>query len=260
MGTFVRFGFIVRGMLYLLTGIYGLLAAIGLQGSTKDTLEIVKTIGSIPFGNIALVATFVGLVGYGSWGLIRAIIGPLDKGSRAKGLITRIGYLTSGLSYLVLSIIPIHLLLNMATVDSSSSKSSALLLFHLPGGLLLVTIIGLIIIAGGISQIYYGYQENFKKSLQTMKSKRQEKILMTAGKIGYVARGIVFSLIGIFFLKAGLTGNAIQAKDPGEILIWTWQQIGGSILLGIISTGLIALGIYSIIASKAVKLKAYEKS
>lgn len=256
----VRYGFVVRGILYLLLGLYGLAAAIGLTGNINNTTDIVKTLGLLPLGKIVLILVLIGLIGYGIWGLIRAIIDPLNKGAKPKGLVVRVGYLTSGLSYLALSLLPVHLLLNMAAGNSSNSKTSAGLLFQILGGTWVVTFIGLIITAGGFGQIIYGFKESFKKSLKIMPTGKEKNMLMITGKYGYAVRGLVFALIGIFFLKAGLTGNAGMAKDPGEILLWTWQQSGGPVLLGVISVGLIALGIYSIIASQEVKLKSNEKS
>src|ERR1035437_8195816 len=91
----VRFGFIVRGILYLLTGLYGFVAAIGLSGGTKDTFQIVNMLGGVTFGKIFLILLFVGFIGYGIWGIIRAL--------RNGSFFIRAGYSISGLSYLSLS-------------------------------------------------------------------------------------------------------------------------------------------------------------
>lgn len=242
----IRFGFVVRGVLYLLTGLYGFVAAIGLGGGTKDAFEIVKILGGIPFGKVFLVILFTGFVGYGIWGIIRVI--------RKGNLFIRIGYLTSGLSYLSLSLIPLSLFLNSSVVDSTNYQNTALFLLRLPGGRFSVAVIGLVIIAGGVGQIIYSIQGKFKKELPPMKLNKKEKVLIATGKFGYLVRGLIFSLIGFFFLKAGLTGNASQTKDPGQILFWSWQQSGGPFILGAISIGLMAFGIYSIVTSRVVKL------
>lgn len=251
-GFLVRFGFIVRGVLYILTGLYGFVAAIGLNSGTKDTFQIVNMLGGTPFGKIFLILLFIGFVGYGIWGIIRAL--------RNNDFFVRIGYLISGLSYLFLSLIPLDLFFNLSVVDSNNYQNTALFLFRLPGGTLSVVVIGLIIIAGGIGQIIYSVQGKFKKSLQPMKSYKKEEILVSTGKFGYLVRGLIFSLIGFFFLKAGITGNASQVKDPGQILFWSWQQNGGSFMLGAISIGLVALGIYSIFTSRLIKLTINEKN
>lgn len=217
-GSIVRFGFVTRGILYLLTGFYGTAAVIGLSANPKDATEIIKTLGTIPFGNIILLAIFVGCVGYGVWGLIRA--------SRPGVLITRIGYLSSGLWYLVLSILPIQLFLRITVSKTTFGPANA--------GLFIV-LIGVIIIIGGAGQIVYGYRKSFKKTLKTIKSERQEYLLLAVGKYGYIARGVTFVLLGTSF---------VLGKAPG-----------GPVLLGIISIGLMALGAYSIIASRIVKLK-----
>lgn len=218
METLVRFGFIVRGILYFVTGLYGLEAVIGLQANPKDTTEIVKILGSIPFGNIILLTIFIGCVGYGVWGLVRA--------RRQGKVISRIGYFSSGLWYLFLGILPIQLLLKITTSPMS---------FSFPKIGLFVA--GLLIIAGGVGQIIYGFREKFKKTLKTIKSEKQEDLIMAIGKYGYIARGVTFVLLGVTF---------VLGRAPG-----------GPILLGLVSVGLMALGIYSIIASRESNLKSY---
>lgn len=220
----VRFGFVVRGILYLLTGYYGLIVAIGLQRHTKDIGEIVKILGSIPFGQIVLIAIFVGLLGYGIWGFVRAF--------RANNFVNRISCLVSGVCYFALCVLPINLLLN-------NSKTSSRWPIDLPLGFWVIIIVGLALMVGGMAQIIYGFKESFEKTLKPMTSAKGKKILLVTGKYGYMARGLIFVLLGMTF---------VLGRAPS-----------GSVLLGITSAGLMALGAYSIFASRVVKLKVDDK-
>lgn len=224
----VRFGFVVRGTLYLLTGYYGLMAAIGLQRHAKDMGEIVKVLGSIPFGKIVLSAVFMGFLGYGLWGFVRA--------TRAKNLVGRVSCFISGISYLAISFLPFNLLLNIAATNTPSSESSTHWLLNLPGGFWVIVIVGLVIMIGGMAQIIYGFEKSFEKTFKPTTSAKQKKILLVTGKYGYMARGLIFVLLGMTF---------ILGRAPG-----------GSLLLGVTSAGLMAFGAYSIVASRVVKLKA----
>lgn len=252
---FVRFGFVVRGIIYVLIGLYGVMASIGLHDGLKNTFDVVTSLGNFPFGKSILILIFIGFVGYGSWGIIRSFFDPLNKGKDIGGIATRIGYFSSGLSYFALSVLPYHLIFNMDSVYSSGTKNIANILDNFTGGFILIMMLGLIIIVSGLGQVIYGLKEDFRNALIEVKSKNKKKIIILTGKIGYISRGIIYTILGIFFFKAGLVSDSIQAKDPSEILNWVWEQTGGSILLGLFSLGLIALGLYLIISSTVIKFK-----
>lgn len=251
--TLIRFGFIIRGILYLLTGFYGLEAAIGVGHGAKDITEIIKTLGQIPFGKIILLIIFIGLVGYGLGGFVRLWFGK-------RKLLTRLGYGASGLAYLSVALIPLRLLMNLASPGASSSKKYASTLAGLPGGYLILTLIGLATVFAGFGQIKYGYKEKFRRNLKKLGSDEEKEAVDLTGKYGYSARGVIITLIGLSLLLAGLTGNIFRIKDPTEILLWILQQREGPILLGIISGGLMALGAYSVIVSRKVKINIDEKN
>lgn len=255
---FVRFGFIVRGIVYVLLGIYGVKSAIGLSGEIKNTFDIVSGFNNLPFGKTILIFIFFGFIGYGSWGIIRSFFDPLNKGKDIAGITTRIGYFSSGVSYFALSVLPFHLIFSIDSVYSSGTKNIANLLNNFTGGFILIMILGLIIIVSGLGQVIYGLKEDFRNALIEVKSQNKKKIIILTGKIGYISRGIIYTILGIFFFKAGVVGDSIQAKDSSEILNWIWEQTGGSILLGLFSLGLIALGSYLIISSTVIKFKKNE--
>lgn len=251
--TLIRFGFIIRGILYLLTGFYGIEAAIGFSSGAKDTTQIIEILGRIPFGRTILSIIFIGLIGYGLGGILRAWFG------KYKPLI-RLGYLSSGLAYLGVSLIPLQLLMNLAPMGGAASKKYLVILSGLPGGYWVISLVGLATMLAGFNQIKYGYDEKFKNNLKKMESGGKKETVELAGKYGYVARGVVISLVGFFLFLAGITGDIFKIKGPTEILKWTWQQSQGALLLGVISGGLMALGAYSIMAAGIVKLKVGEKN
>ena len=72
-------------------------------------------------GKIMLYVILAGLVGYGLWGFIRAIVDPLHKGTDAKGIAERIGYAISGISYWLLAL-PTY---NLITAKPGAAQSGA---------------------------------------------------------------------------------------------------------------------------------------
>src|ERR687883_364060 len=94
-----RFGYASKGVVYVIAGVLSARAAFGLGGATTDSRGALLTILSEPFGKVMLVLIGVGLIGYVLMRLVQAFMDPEHKGSDAKGIVGRIGYLIGGLVY-----------------------------------------------------------------------------------------------------------------------------------------------------------------
>lgn len=100
METLARFGYAAKGFVYGAIGILALLAAFNVGGGqTTDTTGALQAISTQPFGRILLALIALGLVGYVIWRFVQAIDDPRNKGTDAGGILTRLGYILSGLAY-----------------------------------------------------------------------------------------------------------------------------------------------------------------
>jgi hypothetical protein len=117
-----------------------------------------------------------------------------------------------------------------------------------PLGRWLVALIGLAVIGAGLAHLVKGYRAKFEKHLQ-MDRATLEKVSPIC-RFGLVARGIVFLIIGGFFIVAAWrfsSGEVVGLKGALETL---QQQPYGWILLAIVALGLFAFGIYSLIEAR----------
>src|SRR5512135_3671617 len=101
-----RFGYLMRGVVYATIGVLALQLALGTGGKATTQSGAIALLGSQPFGKILLILMVVGLASYALWGFVRAIFDPLHRGNDSKGIVARIGFAFSGLSYGILTIPP----------------------------------------------------------------------------------------------------------------------------------------------------------
>jgi Domain of Unknown Function (DUF1206) len=251
-----RFGYITRGVVYATIGVLALQLAIGAGGATTTQAGAIARLGSQPFGKVLLILVAVGLVSYSLWGFIRAIFDPLHRGADFKGLIARIGFAFSGLSYGLLVIPTLQILMNQgASPQASNSADISVQLFKLPFGMWLVAGFGLLWIGVGLGQLYTAYKRDFEKDFQFNKMSAAERTWATRlGQIGYAARGIVFAIIGVLILQAGLTHNPAQPQGFDTALVKLAQAPYGELLLGGVALGLIAFGIFSAFSARWIKV------
>lgn len=258
-----RFGYVIRGVLYIVVGLLSVQLALGLGGRTADKDTAIGAIAGQPFGQALLVLVAIGLVGYSLWGFIRAILDPLGKGTSPGGIARRIGYVVSGLSYGALLIPTIQHLAGAVRGESNGTQDITAWLLAQPFGPWLVVIVGLIGIGGGMGQMYEAFKAGFKKDLKTEEMTQDEiDWAVRAGRLGHAARGIVFGLIGFFLVLAGLRTDPNEAKDLDGVLYAILQHRLGPWLLGVVALGLVSFGIFSVLAARwmrVTKAQAGEK-
>lgn len=88
---------------------------------------------------------------------------PEHKGSDTKGIALRIGYLISALAYAALSWIALRLAAGSAGVSGTQGQGWVARLFALPLGRWVVGIAGVVVIGGGLYQLYKAYSVDFSK-------------------------------------------------------------------------------------------------
>jgi hypothetical protein len=106
---------------------------------------------------------------------------------------------------------------------------------------------GAVVIGIGLYEGYRGLSKDFLKDSKTEQmSPRVRNWIEWIGSFGHVARMVVFSLIGVFLIKAAVDFNPNKAVGLDCALAKIADASYGPFLLGIVAAGLIAFGVYSL--------------
>jgi hypothetical protein len=248
METMLRLGYLVRGAVYGVIGLLALEVAIGGGGKITDPQGAISQLGQTTLGDILLYVILIGLVGYGLWGLIRGIVDPQHRGTKPKGIVMRVGYAISGISYILLGAATLNLIEKGSTGNGQTAqlqKTIATILTQ-SWGQIVVALIGLIVIGIGFAQIYQGINPTFERQFRpyALNPARRGRIVRF-GRVGMPARGIVFTLIGLFLFLAAVNHNPGQAQGIDGVLSSLLQQPSGPYLLAIVAVGLLFFGFFS---------------
>ena len=79
--------------------------------------------------------------------------------------------------------------------------------------------------------------------------------MVRLGRFGTAARGLVFTLIGVFLFLAAYQHDPSRAQGIDGALAALLRQPSGPWLLGIVALGLIAFGFYSALSGVWLRLK-----
>jgi hypothetical protein len=253
---FAQLGLAAKGVVYCLVGILAFMAAFEIGGSSERDLNkqgVFRFILVQPFGQILLALVATGLVCYALWRLTQAFLDNEHKGNDAKGIGRRVGYGFSGLVYGFLAYGSLRMVLGSQGNQGGGDSRQTLIreLLQKPFGQWLVGLIGLSIIGIGLYQIYRALSGKYLKNLQTSSIKTEMKaMIIRSGKIGYIARGIVWGLIGYLFIKAALEANASQAGGSSRAFAFLEKASYGSYLLGAVALGLFCYGLFMFVRAR----------
>lgn len=252
-----RAGYLTKGIVYGLIGILAVQTAVGLGGKRTGTTGALRTIAAQPFGKILLILTAIGLVGYALWRIVQAWKDPENKGTDAKGILMRLGYLISGIIYGSLAFQAISLVSDVASSGGDKSPSDwTAIVMEQPFGRWLIGLVGAFLIGLGFYQFYKAYTVKFRQKLKLHQMSPQEQTwAIRISRIGIAARGIVFAMLGFFLLQAAHQYNPQKARGLDGLLETLARQPFGKLLLGLMALGLIAYGIYMWVQSRYSYLK-----
>ncbi|MGH7763246.1 MAG: DUF1206 domain-containing protein, partial [Candidatus Dormibacteraceae bacterium] len=228
----------------------------GVGGMATDMTGSLVVLTSGPFGRAMLLVVGVGLLAYALWGFVRAIFDPLHRGNDAPGIVERLGFVWSGVSYAALAVFALQLFAGIGkTAGRDSVQTTIARVLSYPAGEWAAVIIGLIAIAVGVYQLGTAFKASFRKDLKRDEMSQAElDLVVTLGRVGYFSRGVVFMLVGWFVLQGGLHRDPSRVHGYGGAFLFLLAQPYGRLILGVVALGFVALGFHSFAAARWIRL------
>ncbi|SDM27149.1 DUF1206 domain-containing protein [Sediminibacillus halophilus] len=244
---FGRIGYMAQGIVFALIGFLALLAAAGFGGKTAGTSGMFQSLAALPLGEILIWIIGFGLFGYIVWQLIRAFKDPDGYGKGIRGLTIRTGFFISALIYGGISVKALKIAVHAGRSGGNSEQTMSAKLLSQPFGPWLLGLFGFVVFCFAVYEAGIGIKGSYmKKFKQGEMEEKEEKVARITGKIGMISRGIVFGLVGYFFVQTAVTTDPDKAKGLDESLSELAQQPYGRWLLGIVSLGFILFGLYQV--------------
>jgi len=251
---FARFGYAAKGVVYVVVGALAAMAAVGYGGETTGSRGAMQSIYQQPFGRLLLAVVAFGLTGYALWQFIRAIEDPENEGNDAKAIVKRIGFFISGTVHFALVWYAIGVITGAAGTggdDDRGAKTWSATAMSYPMGRWLVFLVGCGFLGYGVYQLIRAFQAKLSKRLHLGElDPRTCKVVVSVGRFGIAARGVVFSVIGVFLAIAAYHHNPNEARGIAGALETLQRQPYGPWLLGAVAIGLIAYGVHQFVTAR----------
>ena len=239
-----RAGLVAKGVSYGIVGLLAVALAAGQGGTATSREGALHALAQESFGEIVLILLVIGFVAYVLWRLVQAFAMPTDDG---KDWLKRAGFVGRAAIYSGLAFSTLSILLGDGGGSSQTGKAhkTTAMVLSWPAGTWLVGLGGAILIGVGLWNAYRGLARKFEDKWNTGHMGAAAKRWGgRAGVVGHLARAVVFTLIGVFVIRAALQYDPKEAIGLDGALQKLASADYGPYLLGLTAAGLIAYGLY----------------
>ncbi|GAA4539418.1 DUF1206 domain-containing protein [Pseudonocardia xishanensis] len=244
-----RVGIAANGVLHLLIAGLALQVAFG-GGGQADQSGALTTLAAQPFGIVLLWLLFVGFVCVVLWRLTSALFGFSYVDDGRKKLMKRVVSAGLGVVYAVLAVATATTAVNGRAQGGGGSKATAGIL-GIPGGQVIVGIIGVGIVVGGGVMVYNGWKKKFTEDQDLVGADRRARRLdERSGQVGYIAKGIAIGVLGVLVISAAVKYDPAEANGLDSALKALAAQPFGVVLLTVVALGIAAYGVFCFLDAK----------
>lgn len=254
----MRAGFVARALTYGVVGGITLALALGAgaRHATPNQQGALALIAGAPLGRVAVAVAAAGLLGYALWKLGQGAFGRGPEGGGDPDVKDRVANAAGGIVYLGFFAVAVRILFGSGSGGASSAPSHATAgVLGWPGGAAIVAVAGAVLIAISTFQIWDACRGQFanESKLREM-SPLERRVFFVIGRIGLVARALVFMLVGYFLIKAAIDFNPHDAVGLDGVLARVHREPYGPWLLGLVAAGLIVFATYSLFEARYRRL------
>lgn len=238
-----RLGYAANGLINVLIGWIALQLAVtgGAGGQEASPSGALQTLAGQPFGKALLWVVLVGFALLALWQAISAFLGTETK--------DRVKAAAKAVTYLVLAVLTWTVVSGSGGGGGGSAELTQRVMAQ-PLGRVLVALVGVGVVAVGAFHVVKGWKRTFLEDLQGQPA----PWVVTAGRVGYIARGIALAVVGGLFVVAAWRSDPQEAQGLDGALQAMLGLPFGRALLGLVALGFIAFGVYSFARARYARI------
>jgi hypothetical protein len=253
----VRAGFGARALTYGLIGGVALALALGAGRAPEAPNQqgALALLARAPLGRIVVFAIAVGLLSYAIWKLGQGLFGRGPEGGGGLRPFDRLANASGGLAYLVFFAVAVRVLVGSNSSGSNDPRDTAAGVLGWPGGPALVAFAGIALLLVSLYQMRDGLRLRFVRHNKTEGMGVDEReVFLLLGRIGLVARALVFALIGYFLLRTAIDYDPANAVGVDGALDRVYTEPYGRWLMGVVAVGLLIFAAFSVFEGRHRRL------
>lgn len=242
----VRAGLACYGAVHLMLGWLALQLALGDHSGAASQTGAMRQFADESYGGPLLVVIGVGFYALALWQAMSALWGHRRESGAAR-VGKRLVSAARAILYVVLGTTAVGLATGSSSSGGSHVDHYTAEVMRWPAGPLIVGVVGLAIVGAGVALAVKGLRTAFTDDLETTAVNGPAgTAVVWLGRVGYVAKGAAFGLVGALFVWAAASFDPDKAGGLDVALRTLLAQPGGPLILALIAFGLGAYGLYSL--------------
>ncbi len=248
-----RVGLIAYGVMHLLIGYLAVQLAWRLGpggGADADQTGALQTVADGPGGRPLLWAIGLGMLALALWQAGEVLLwwrGLLDRAHRMRTAVVCAKCLAKAVVYAVLGVTGVLFAVGLEYEADERLADLTDDALEVPGGAALVFVVAAGIVAVGLYTLARGFTGGFMRDIDLPAAPdRWEPLIETVGRVGYVAKGVAFGLVGVLLWRAAASADVSTATGLDGALTAIAGVSGGPWLLTAVAAGFAAFGVYAL--------------
>ena len=244
-----RPGLVAYGLVHVVLGWLALQLAFGDRSGSASSSGAVRALARQPLGEVVVWLVAGGMLLLVLWQLWEAASGHRGLDDR-KRLRKRLASAGKACVYAYIGYNAVSIAAGWGSSGGGTDSMTARIM-NLPGGQLLVGLVGAFIIGLGGYLVWKGLSEKFTDDL-TGEGRRGTSgtFYVWLGKAGYAAKGVALGVVGILFGYAAITHDAQRSAGLDQALQQVLEQPFGPFLLGAMAVGIACFGAFCFVHAR----------
>ena len=250
-----RAGYAANGLVHILIGAIALVVAFGGDGSI-DQSGALMTIATAPLGFVVLWSIAITLCALGAWQLFEGILsGAATRNVQEFTALwgRRVGAWGQSAIFIALGLIAASVALGAQVDTEQATEAASAGLLSIPGGPVMLVLIGLGIGIGGIVFIIMGWRRSFRSKID-LPEHGIGRGIASLGVVGFIAKGIALVIVGTLLVAASLTSDAETAGGLDGALEALLALSYGPWLVAAVGIGFLAYGLFCLFRAQHARL------
>jgi hypothetical protein len=245
-----RAGLIAYGAMHLLIGYLAIRLAWGLRGADADQTGALQTLGEGTGGRVLLWVIGLGMLALATWQAGEVLLwwtGLLDRARWKRAVLVCCKCLAKALVYGVLGVTALLFAVGAGYEADERLRDLTDETLEIPGGAALVFLVAAGVVAVGLYTLVRGFTGGFMKDIDLPAAPDHwEPVIEGIGRVGYVAKGGAFGLVGILLWQAAQSADVSTATGLNGAMTAIAGVAAGPWLLTGVGAGFAAFGVYAL--------------
>lgn len=250
-----RAGYAANGAIHAVIGIIVIVIASGGDG-TGDQTGALKAVAGAPAGFVVLWLVAIGLWALAVWHAGQGLLAH-DPSGDAKGAARKWGRRLADWGqaavFAALGVVSAAVALGARPDGEKAAEDASHGLLLVPGGSIVLGLVGLAIGIGGIAFVVMGIRRSFRNRMRIPDGKLGRSVT-ALGVLGFVAKGAALTIVGVLLLISAVGTDPEAAGGLDGAVDAILDLFLGPALAWVVGLGLIAYAVFTVARARFARM------